>query len=56
MSKKATLKQCLPLISLPASVTSCVIQPAKGKQYARRLDEKNMTDKIDAAMLARMGL
>jgi transposase len=33
-----------------------VIQPAKGKQYARSLDEKNKTDKIDAAMLARMGL
>lgn len=33
-----------------------VIQPSKGKQYARSLDEKNKTDKIDAGMLARMGL
>lgn len=33
-----------------------VIQPAKGKQYAKSLDEKNKTDRIDAAMLARMGL
>ena len=33
-----------------------VIQPTKGKQYAKSLDEKNKTDKIDAAMLARMGL
>lgn len=33
-----------------------VIQPSKGKQYAKSLDEKNKTDKIDAAMLARMGL
>ncbi len=33
-----------------------VIQPAKGKQYAKSLDEKNKTDQIDAAMLARMGL
>lgn len=33
-----------------------VIQPTKGKQFARSLDEKNKTDKIDAAMLARMGL
>ncbi|MFD2146999.1 IS110 family transposase [Mucilaginibacter antarcticus] len=35
---------------------SSVIQPTKGKQYAKSLDEKNKTDKIDAAMLARMGL
>ncbi|QTE50805.1 transposase [Mucilaginibacter rubeus] len=33
-----------------------VIQPTKGKQYAKSLDEKNKTDKIDAGMLARMGL
>ena len=33
-----------------------VIQPSRGKQYAKSLDEKNKTDKIDAAMLARMGL
>ena len=33
-----------------------VIQPSKGKQYAKSLDEKNKTDKIDANMLARMGL
>lgn len=33
-----------------------IIQPAKGKQYARSLDEKNKTDRIDAIMLARMGL
>lgn len=33
-----------------------VIQPSKGKQYAKSLDEKNKTDKIDASMLARMGL
>jgi transposase len=33
-----------------------VIQPTKGKQYAKSLDEKNKTDKIDARMLARMGL
>ncbi|SEB22493.1 IS110 family RNA-guided transposase [Pedobacter hartonius] len=33
-----------------------VIQPTKGKQYARSLDEKNKTDKIDAKMLSRMGL
>ena len=33
-----------------------VIQPGKGKQYAKSLDEKNKTDKIDAGMLARMGL
>ncbi len=33
-----------------------IIQPARGKQYAKSLDEKNKTDKIDACMLARMGL
>ena len=33
-----------------------IIQPAKGKQYAKSLDERNKTDKIDARMLARMGL
>ncbi len=33
-----------------------VIQRTKGKQYAKSLDEKNKTDKIDAGMLARMGL
>jgi transposase len=33
-----------------------IIQPAKGKQYAKSLDEKNKTDRIDAIMLARMGL
>ncbi|MDQ6527661.1 IS110 family transposase [Flavobacterium sp. LHD-85] len=33
-----------------------IIQPAKGKQYAKSLDEKNKTDKSDASMLARMGL
>jgi transposase len=33
-----------------------IIQPTKGKQYAKSLDEKNKTDKIDAGMLARMGL
>lgn len=33
-----------------------IIQPAKGKQYARSLDEKNKTDRLDAIMLARMGL
>lgn len=33
-----------------------IIQPLKGKQYAKSLDEKNKTDKIDALMLARMGL
>ena len=33
-----------------------IIQPAKGRQYAKSLDEKNKTDRIDAIMLARMGL
>lgn len=33
-----------------------IIQPAKGKQYAKSLDEKNKTDRTDAIMLARMGL
>lgn len=33
-----------------------IIQPSKGKQYAKSLDEKSKTDKIDAGMLARMGL
>lgn len=33
-----------------------IIQPSKGKQYAKSLDEKNKTDKIDALMLSRMGL
>lgn len=33
-----------------------IIQPSKGKQYAKSLNEKNKTDKSDAAMLSRMGL
>lgn len=33
-----------------------IIQPAKGRQYAKSLDEKNKTDRIDAIMLSRMGL
>ena len=33
-----------------------IIQPAKGKQYAKSLDEKNKTDRIDAIMLSQMGL
>ena len=33
-----------------------VVQPTKGKQYAKSLDAKSKTDKIDARMLAQMGL
>lgn len=33
-----------------------IIQPAKGKQFAKSLNEKNKTDRMDAIMLARMGL
>ena len=33
-----------------------IIQPAKGRQYAKSMDEKNKTDRIDAIMLSRMGL
>lgn len=34
----------------------CLIQPTQGKQYAKSLGTKSKTDKIDAKMLACMGL
>lgn len=34
----------------------CLIQPTQGKQYAKSLGNKSKTDKIDARMLAYMGL